>query len=80
MYYVYLIRSVKNPGKTYIGYTVDLKARLQKHNAGGSVHTRLDKPWSLVACICLDSKMKALSLEKYLKSGNGYLFAKKRLW
>ena len=38
MYYVYLIKSVKDPSKTYVGYTTELKQRLQKHNEGGSRH------------------------------------------
>ena len=31
MYYVYLIKSLKNQNKTYVGYTTDLKSRLKKH-------------------------------------------------
>jgi len=80
MHYVYLLKSVKDKNKTYVGYTTDLQKRLSKHNEGGSVHTRNDKPWELVACIGVDSKQKALSFEKYLKSGSGYAFAKKRFW
>lgn len=38
MYYVYLIKSLKDPSKTYIGYTVDLEQRLEKHNSGGSIY------------------------------------------
>ncbi|MCP4623289.1 MAG: GIY-YIG nuclease family protein [bacterium] len=34
MYYVYLLRSLPNPDQTYIGYTEDLKTRLQAHNHG----------------------------------------------
>ncbi len=80
MYYVYLLKSLKDPSKTYIGYTTDVQKRLSKHNEGGSIHTRNDRPWKLVACISLDSKKKALTFEKYLKAGSGYAFAKKRLW
>ena len=80
MYYVYLLKSIKNPNKTYIGYTTDLKARLQKHNEGGSVHTKIYKPWKLITYVCFDCKKKALDFEKYIKAGSGYAFAKKRLW
>ncbi|HBY05787.1 TPA: hypothetical protein DEG75_02465 [Candidatus Dependentiae bacterium] len=31
MYYVYLIQSSANPSKTYIGYTTNLKQRLETH-------------------------------------------------
>ncbi|MCK5632868.1 GIY-YIG nuclease family protein [bacterium] len=80
MYYIYLLRSKNNPGKTYIGYTTNLNRRFKKHNEGGSFHTKENRPWVLVAYICLDSKSKALSFEKYLKVGSGYAFAKKRFW
>jgi len=80
MYFVYLLKSAKDPEKTYVGYTADLRQRLETHNSGGSVHTAHSRPWKLVTFICFDSKMKALSFEKYLKSGSGNSFAQKRLW
>lgn len=39
MHYVYLIRSESHPDETYIGLTSDLRARIAKHNEGGSPHT-----------------------------------------
>jgi putative endonuclease len=80
MYYVYFLRSIKNPDKTYIGYTTDLDERLQKHNEGGSEFTSDFRPWKLVCCIALDSKNKALDFERYVKIGSGHAFAQKRLW
>ena len=80
MYFVYLIRSIKQPNETYIGYTTDLKERLAKHNEGGSKHTASCKPWSLVTYVAFSNKSKALSFETYLKNGSGHAFAKKRLW
>jgi predicted GIY-YIG superfamily endonuclease len=80
MHYVYLIRSINNPEKTYIGYTTNLEERLAKHNAGGSVYTSDFHPWKLVAYIAFDDKAKAKEFEKYLKVGSGYTFAKRRLW
>jgi len=71
MYYVYLLRSLKDPAKTYIGYTNDLEQRLEKHNSGSSVATADFKPWKIVAYIALDSEEKATSFEKYLKAGSG---------
>ncbi len=44
MYYVYLLRSLANSKKTYIGYTTNLKDRLKKHNEGGSIATSQDRP------------------------------------
>ena len=80
MYYVYLLRSLKNSSKTYIGYTTNLEERLETHNSGGSIYTQLDRPWKLVMYLAFDSEQKALEFEKYIKVGSGYAFAKKRLW
>jgi putative endonuclease len=80
MYYVYLLRSLKDTSKTYIGHTRALSKRLEKHNTSGCLHTKDDAPWRIVAYIALDSKQKAIDFEKYLKIGSGHAFAKKRLW
>ena len=49
-YYVYLLKSeVSN--RTYIGYTVNIRQRLRKHNGeikGGAKKTRKGRPWKLV--------------------------------
>lgn len=80
MYYVYFLRSLKNPSRTYIGYTTDLNQRLETHNSGGSVNTKLDRPWKLVMYLAFDSEHRALEFEKYIKAGSGHAFAKKRFW
>lgn len=80
MYYVYLIRSINNPTKTYIGFTNDLNQRMEKHNNGASIATEDFRPWKLVTYIAFDSKEKAMSFEKYLKVGSGHAFAQRRLW
>ena len=80
MYYVYLIRSQLNSHKTYIGCTNNIKQRLQKHNEGASIYTKNYRPWELVVVLSFKSKSRALEFEKYLKSGSGNAFAKKRLW
>lgn len=56
------------------------KARLVKHNEGGSPHTAKFKPWKLVAYIAFQDKEKAAAFEQYLKSGSGHAFANKHLW
>lgn len=80
MYYVYLLKSLKNPSKTYVGYTNNIEERLQTHNSGGSPHTKQYRPWKIVSYIAFDSEEKALEFEKYIKIGSGHAFAKKRLW
>lgn len=44
-YYVYLIKSIAYPDKVYVGYTTNIKQRLETHNSGGSIHTALFRPW-----------------------------------
>ncbi|TET33519.1 GIY-YIG nuclease family protein [Candidatus Dependentiae bacterium] len=80
MYYVYFLRSINSPEKTYVGYTSAINERLKKHNEGSSSHTKDDRPWWLVAYLAFDSKKKALDFEKYIKVGSGHAFAKRRLW
>jgi putative endonuclease len=79
VYYVYLLRSKSNPNETYIGSTSDLKKRLSDHNAGKSIHTNKFKPWDLMAYIALPEKHLAEKFERYLKSGSGRAFTKRRL-
>ena len=80
MYYVYFLRSLLDKSKTYVGYTQNLKQRLETHNSGGSLYTKNDRPWELVTFIAFKSEKKALSFEKYSKAGSGYAFAKKRFF
>ena len=80
MKYVYLIRSKSHPKQNYIGITSDLKKRLFVHNSGGSVHTSKFKPWELVASVAFADSERAVAFERYLKTGSGRAFAKKRLW
>ncbi|NOX98549.1 MAG: GIY-YIG nuclease family protein [Verrucomicrobia bacterium] len=80
MHYVYLIRSHNCPDQTYIGLTSDLKARIAKHNEGGSPHTSNYKPWELEMYLAFNSQKRATEFESYLKTGSGRAFAKKRFW
>lgn len=80
MYFVYLIKSIKNLEKTYIGWTNNLEQRLERHNNGASLATCDFRPWKLICCIGFTTQAKALSFEKYLKTGSGHAFANKRFW
>ncbi len=80
MHYVYLLRSLSHPNKTYTGNTVNLVQRLETHNSGGSIYTEPYRPWELVMFLAFKDKLKATAFEKYLKSGSGTSFAKKRFW
>jgi putative endonuclease len=79
-YYVYLLESETVPGRRYVGMSSDLKQRLQDHNSGKSDYTAKHKPWRLVTYVAFSNRSKAEEFERYLKSGSGHAFAKKRLW
>jgi putative endonuclease len=80
MHYVYLLRSRANTLQTYIGLTDDLRERLKNHNEGGSHHTAKYRPWEIVCYVAFSSRQPAAEFERYLKSGSGHAFAKRRLW
>jgi predicted GIY-YIG superfamily endonuclease len=78
--YVYLLESEAAAGRRYVGVTSDLKQRLAEHNAGKSPHTSKYVPWRLVTYLAFSNEEKAETFERYLKSGSGHAFARKRLW
>lgn len=80
MFYVYIIQSIKFPEQIYIGCTQNFDKRLSNHNYGTTSHTEKYKPWKLVTYLVFEDKETAYSFEKYLKSGSGRAFAKKRFW
>ncbi len=77
MFFVYMLNSLKNTDRMYVGYTQDLQKRLHEHNSGECIYTVRHKPWKLCAYLCFDSQDKALAFESYLKSGSGRSFAKR---
>ncbi len=77
-HYVYVLLSGKDD-ELYIGYTKDLKRRLEKHNAKKNFSTKGRLPLSLIymeACLNEeDSKRR----ENYLKTSQGRRFINLRL-
>ena len=80
MHYVYLLQSESAIGQRYVGVTADLRQRLAEHNAGKSAHTSKYVPWKLVTYVAFSDERKAEAFERYLKSGSGHAFARKRFW
>ena len=80
MKYVYLLQSVSQQKKRYVGLTADLRKRLKEHNAGKSPYTAKFKPWRIVVAIRFSDGQKAEAFENYLKSGSGHAFAKRHFW
>ena len=78
MHYVYILQSQKD--KTYyIGITDNLRKRFREHNLGKVKYTSGRKPYGLQFYCAFSNKEKAHKFEKYLKSGSGNAFFKKRL-
>jgi putative endonuclease len=75
----YILQSISDPERFYVGATTDLPARLKKHNAGEVSHTSKYSPWRIKTYIAFSDEKQAFAFEKYLKSPSGRAFAKKRL-
>ena len=76
---VYILQSESAARRFYVGLTEDLKARLKKHNAGEVQFTSTYRPWKIKTAIAFTDKEQAAQFERYLKTGSGRAFAKKRL-
>lgn len=77
MYYTYILQSLSNQDRFYIGFTSNLKQRISEHNCGKSIHTNKFIPWKIKNYFAFDEIKKAQNFEKFLKSGNGRIFVKK---
>ena len=66
MYHVYLLKSKKN-NTFYVGYTNNIKRRLQEHNTGLVEYTKKFRPWSLIYYETFVSLKDAKLREKSLK-------------
>jgi predicted GIY-YIG superfamily endonuclease len=78
MRYVYILES-EDGEHFYVGIAEDLRARLEKHNAGSVRHTAKFRPWRLKTYVAFTDEAKAFEFERYLKSASGRAFARKRL-
>ena len=67
-HYVYLILS-KNKGayRTYVGYTINIKNRLNQHNSNKGAKSTKGRYWKLIYKKNFNNKSKALKYEYFLK-------------
>ena len=70
MYYVYILKSDYD-GKLYVGYTSDLRKRLQKHKYGNVAATKQRRPLKLVFYEAFNNKKDAMADERFFKTGYG---------
>jgi putative endonuclease len=71
MYFVYILYSLKD-GKLYIGSTLDLKTRIEKHNQGYVLATKNRRPLKLIHYEAYLTQRDAKRREIYLKGGKGH--------
>ena len=76
--FVYVLRSDADHDHHYVGITSDVAARLEWHNHGPCGHTIRHRPWSLVVVMEFPTEQEAVRFERYLKSGSGRAFSKRR--
>ena len=68
VYYVYLIKTLDGYlNKSYVGYTINLINRIDKHNSNLGAKSTKGYKWELVYKRRFLSKQKALSFEYKLK-------------
>ena len=78
-YYVYVLQSKKDKS-TYIGYSNDLKRRVEEHNKGLCSSTKARRPFRIAAYEVYSSEIDARTRERSLKQfKNAYKELLKRI-
>ncbi len=77
MYYAYILKLRDNT--FYVGFSSNLKQRIQEHSSGMVAHTKHFLPCILSFYAAFTSKKKALEFERYLKTSSGFAFRNKHL-
>ena len=78
-HYVYILESLAEAGRYYMGSTQNLRERLARHNHGEVAHSSKYRPWRIKTAIAFTDRRRAVAFEGYLKTASGRAFAKKRL-
>ena len=66
-YFVYMLKSLGKDPVTYVGYTNDLKKRINLHNNNKGAKFTKGRKWKLIYKEKLNSKKEAISREYYIK-------------
>jgi len=67
MYYVYVLLNIDNQTEFYLGYSKDLRKRVEQHNKGYNISTK-GKHWKLVYYEAYLTEHYARKRESSLKS------------
>ena len=70
MYYVYVLQSLKDK-RLYIGYSSNLRQRLEQHKVGGSTSTKKRLPFRCIFYEAFLSKEDTKRREGYFKTNKG---------
>ena len=76
MFYVYILFC--SDKRLYIGYSENVKRRLDEHKLGKVHSTKHRLPFSVVGIECFLNQKDAKAREVYLKSGAGHQQIKRR--
>jgi len=77
-FYIYILESAKD-GKRYIGYTNNLRRRIEEHRDGKSFTTKFMRPFTLIYFEGCVDEADAKRREYYLKTTQGRRFIGLRL-
>ena len=66
-FYVYMLKSLSGRSVTYVGYTNNLKKRINSHNNSKGAKFTRGRKWKLIYKEKLNSKKEAISREYYIK-------------
>ena len=64
--YVYILYSQKR-SRYYIGQTLSIEKRLEKHNNGFVTSTKSGLPWQLIISFKVENRSEAIKLERKIK-------------
>ena len=68
IFFVYMLKSMCNKPVTYVGYTNNLKKRINLHNIGKGAKFTRGRKWKLIYKEKHKSKKEAISREYYIKN------------
>ena len=71
MYHVYILESIPNKGRHYVGHAEEVGVRLERHNKGKVRSTKPYKPWKIVRIESFERKQDAYRRELQIKSYKG---------
>ena len=67
-FYVYMLTTKGMKSVTYVGYTKNLKERIELHNSGKGAKFTRGRKWILIYKEKYNSKKEAISREYYIKN------------